>query len=60
MARGLTHIRRGTASTLEQVYHTGSQVFGNFILEGKKGRDSSGKTKNESNVNEEKQRCRVG
>ena len=38
---GLTHIRRGTASTREEVYNTRSEVLWDFIFEWKKGRDSS-------------------
>ena len=35
MARGLTHIRRGTASTLKLVYNTTSHKLGDFILKTK-------------------------
>ena len=50
MARGLTHIRRGTASTLKKVNNTRSQVLGNFILKRKKRSDSSGGAENESSI----------
>ena len=46
MARGLTHIRRGTASTLKKVNNTRSQVLGNFILKREKRSDSSGGAEN--------------
>ena len=41
MACGLTHIRRGTASTLKKVNNTRSQVLGNFIFKREKRSDSS-------------------
>ena len=50
MARGLTHIRRGTASTLEGVHDARSQVLGNFILKRKEGRDTCEGTEDKSNV----------
>ena len=50
MACGLTHIRRGTASTLKEVTNTRSQVLGNFILKREKRSDSSGGAKNESSI----------
>ena len=50
MARGLTHIRRGTASTLKKVSNTRSQVLGNFILKREKRSDSSGGAENKSSL----------
>ena len=50
MARGLTHIRRGTASTLKKVNNTRSQVLGNFILKREKRSDSSGGAENKSSL----------
>ena len=54
MACGLTHIRRGTASTLKEVNNSRSQVLGNFILKTIKGKkeaiDSSGGAENESSI----------
>ena len=50
MACGLTHIRRGTASTLKTIHNTRSQVLGNFILKREKRRDSSGGTENKPDV----------
>ena len=50
MACGLTHIRRGTASTLKKVNNTRSQVLGNFILRREKRSDSSGGAENKSSI----------
>ena len=50
MACGLTRIRRGTASTLEKVNNTRSQVLGNFILKREKRSDSSGGAENKSSI----------
>ena len=50
MARGLTHIRRGTASTVKKVNNTRSQVLGNFILKREKRSDSSGGAENKSSL----------
>ena len=50
MARGLTHIGRGTASTLKKVNNTRSQVLGNFILKREKRSDSSGGAENKSSL----------
>ena len=50
MACGLTHIRRGTASTLKKVNNTRSQVLGNFILKREKRSDSSGGAENKSSI----------
>ena len=50
MARGLTHIRRGTASTLKEVNNNRSQVLGNFIFKMEKRSDSSGGAENEFRI----------
>ena len=50
MTCGLTHIRRGAASTREGVCNTRSLVHLDFIFERKKGRDSCKRTVKESNV----------
>ena len=50
MTCGLTHIRRGTASTLKKVNNTRSQVLGNFILKREERSDSSGGAENESSI----------
>ena len=50
MARGLIHIRRGTASALKQVYNTRSQKLRDFILKRKERRDACRGAKNKSNV----------
>ena len=50
MACGLTHIRRGTASTLKKVNNTRFQVLGNFILKREKRSDSSGGAENKSSI----------
>ena len=50
MACGLTHIRRGTASTLKKVNNTRSRVSGNFIFKREKRSDSSGGAKNQSGI----------
>ena len=46
MTCGLTHIGRGTA----KIHDTRPQEIGNFILKREKGRDSSGGTENEPDV----------
>ena len=50
MACGLTHIQRGTASTLKKVNNTRSQILRNFILKREKRSDSSGGADNESSI----------
>ena len=50
MACDLTHIRRGTASTLKKVNNTRSQVLGNFILKMEERSDSSGGAENKSSI----------
>ena len=50
MARGLTHIRCGTASTLESVYNTRSQKLGNSILKRKERGSTCRRAKDKANV----------
>ena len=52
MACGLTHIRRGIASTLKEINNTRSQVLGNFILKREKRseKEASGGAENESSI----------
>ena len=50
MSCGLTHIRRGTASTLKKVNNTRSPVLGNLILKREKRSDLSGGAENKSSI----------
>ena len=50
MACGLTHIRRETASTLNEVNNNRPQILGNFILKREKRSGSSGGAENESSI----------
>ena len=50
MTRGLTRIRRGTASTLKYVYNTRSHKIRDFILKGKEREDAYKGAKDKSNV----------
>ena len=50
MACDLTHIRRGTASTLKKVNNTRSQVLGNYILKREKRSDAPGGAENKSSI----------
>ena len=55
--RGLTHIRRGTASTLKLVNTARSQKLGYFILKREEGREACRRTKDKSDV--EMRKCGI-